>query len=67
VMARHFAERVGKLEADPEKQPALAFRLALGRSPTAAELEPLRRFGRQHGLANVCRVVMNLNEFVFVD
>jgi hypothetical protein len=67
VMAKHFAERVRKLEADPNRQAALALRLALGRSPTAEELQPLTSYGRQHGLANVCRVVMNLNEFVFVD
>jgi hypothetical protein len=67
VMAKHFAARVGNLEVDPHRQTALAFRLALGRSPTPAELEPLQRYGREHGLANLCRVLMNLNEFVFVD
>jgi hypothetical protein len=68
VMARHFAERVRGLEpADPSRQAAVAFRLALGRSPTTQELEPLAGYGREFGLPNLCRVILNLNEFVFVD
>jgi hypothetical protein len=67
VMAKHFAERVEKLRATPAEQAALAFRLALGRSPTAQEQATLARYCRDHGTANLCRLVLNLNEFVFVD
>ena len=67
VMAKHFAQRVRTLEPNAERQAATAFRLALGRAPTERELQPLQRYGREHGLANLCRVVLNLNEFVFVD
>jgi mono/diheme cytochrome c family protein len=67
VMAKHFAERVRREEPDSERQPATAFRLALGRTATRAELEPLAQYARTHGLENLCRVVMNLNEFIFVD
>jgi cytochrome c553 len=63
TMAKHTAARVGK-EADPI---AAAYRLALARPPTAAEHEALSKYAKQHGLANACRVVFNLNEFVFVD
>lgn len=44
-----------------------AYRLALGRSPVAAESEALQKFVQEHGLANLCRVIFNLNEFLFVD
>ena len=67
AMARHFAERVeiggGSIEAAVTR----AFRLALARSPNAAELRSLTEFARQNGLANTCRVILNLNEFAFVD
>ena len=43
------------------------FRLALGRRPTAAERDALAAYAKEHGLANACRVILNLNEFVFVD
>lgn len=67
VMARHFAERVARLGANEEEQVKAAVRLALGRDPTPAECEALTAYAREHGLANTCRVLLNLNEFVFVD
>jgi hypothetical protein len=67
VMARHFAARVASRESDPDAQVPVAFRLALGRSPTPEEQETLARHARQHGLPSMCRVLFNLSEFVFVD
>jgi hypothetical protein len=32
-----------------------------------AELRRLTAFAEQNGLANLCRLLFNLNEFVFVD
>jgi mono/diheme cytochrome c family protein len=43
-----------------------AFRRALGRSPAGNELKPLEELGTRHGLVQVCRVLFNANEFVFV-
>jgi hypothetical protein len=67
VMSRHFAERVSAETNDPDEQVQRMFRLALARSPTAEEQAALVGYLRQHGLANACRVVLNLNEFAFVD
>ncbi len=67
VMARHFAARVKKLGADTREQVTAAFRIALARSPTGRELDALTRYADRHGLANACRVILNLNEFAFVD
>lgn len=62
AMAQHFAARVAAGQGvDP------LFRIALQRDPTAAERTELARYAAQHGLANACRLVLNLNEFVFVD
>jgi mono/diheme cytochrome c family protein len=66
AMAKHFAERVEMLAADAGRV-AAAFRLALGRDPSAAERDALAAYAKEHGLANACRVILNLNEFVFVD
>ena len=67
VMAKHFATRVEKLGTTDAERVTAAFRLALGRAPTAKERDALTAYAKEFGLANACRVILNLNEFVFVD
>lgn len=67
AMARHFAERVGPPGTDPGAAIDEACRLALARPPTEFEARALGDYAQKHGLANACRVILNLNEFVFVD
>jgi hypothetical protein len=67
AMAPHFAARVEKSAAGLDAQVTTAVRLALGRDPSPMELERLAGYAREHGLANMCRLIFNLNEFVFVD
>jgi len=67
AMAKHFAARVEKLGATDAERMTAAYRLALGRAPTAKERDRLAAYAKEFGLANACRVVLNLNEFVFVD
>ena len=31
------------------------------------ELKALTNYAKKHGMANTCRAILNLNEFVFVD
>ena len=66
-MSRHTAKRVEAASADERQRVVLAFRLATSRSPTADEVEALSDYARQHGLTQTCRVILNLNEFAFVD
>ena len=48
-------------------QIARAYELALGRTPTEAEVKRLADYAEKHGLANACRLLFNCNEFLFVD
>ena len=66
-MAQHFAERVEKKGGDLSHRVTLAHRLALGREPRAEEILVLTEYARKHGLANLCRLIWNTNEFSFVD
>jgi hypothetical protein len=66
-MSERFAERVTAAEPRAERRPATAFRMALGRQPRPEELEPLVAFADRSGLPAVCRLILNLNEFSFVD
>jgi hypothetical protein len=62
-----FAGRLRTVSPDPERQVEAAYRLALCRPPTAAEREDLTAYARRHGMANACRLLLNCNEFLFVD
>ncbi|MBL9185558.1 MAG: DUF1553 domain-containing protein [Verrucomicrobiaceae bacterium] len=58
-MAKHFATHAGSVKQ--------AFLLALAREPNAEELTALEAYAKREGLENACRVILNLNEFSFVD
>ena len=61
-----FAQRVEEAEpGDAARQIDLAYRLAVGRSPDAKELELAREFIAARGLAGLTHVLLNLNEFVY--
>jgi hypothetical protein len=66
-MAEHAAQRFGTARRDPEGQVAAAVRVTLDRPPTADETRKLSEFTRTFGLAETCRLLFNLNEFVFID
>ena len=65
--AEHFAARIEKSSNDLPSQIETAYRLALGRDPTVEESKLLTEYAKQHGLANLCRLIFNTNEFLFVD
>jgi hypothetical protein len=67
VMAKHFAAELERSLADLDSQISMAFQLATGRPPTDTERRQLASYAEAHGLANTCRVLLNLNEFVFID
>lgn len=66
-MAEHFAERIRSMADRPDGRIAAAYRLALGRHATPEEIDVLLPVEREHGLANVCRILLNSNEFIFID
>lgn len=71
--ANYFSERVKKeAGAEPRKQIERAYALALSRRPTEDEIDMLREFmssvdSPDTGLVGMCRILMNTNEFIYVD
>jgi hypothetical protein len=66
--ARHFAARlVREVGDDPGRQIERAYALALCRPPTEQEMTQMREFLREESLEQMCRVIFNLNEFVYAD
>ena len=66
-MAELLAERVQGMADGPTDQLTHVIRLALGRDPSASELKLLAKVAQEHGMPNACRLILNMNEFVFVD
>jgi Protein of unknown function (DUF1553)/Protein of unknown function (DUF1549)/Planctomycete cytochrome C len=67
AMAGHLAGRLDREPGDLPSRIDRAFRLALSRPPLPVESQALAEHARRFGLANACRLIFNLNEFVFVD
>ena len=61
-----MADLISKLSDEAPTQTRLAFERSLLRSPTAGELTLGSQFLTSHSLAELCRALMNTNEFVFI-
>jgi hypothetical protein len=67
TMAERFAARLASEHADETAQLREGFALVSGRPPTDEELSLLKDYRATHGLENTCRMLLNLNEFLFVN
>jgi len=65
--SRHFAARLRTVGSNSHEQIAAAMQLLLSRDPTGEELQAFTGYIDKHGLENFCRLLFNLNEFVFVN
>jgi hypothetical protein len=65
--SEHLAARLQREAVDPSGQILRLYQLVLNREPTAVELQSVSAYAQQHGLANACRVLLNCNEFLFVN
>ncbi len=66
--AGYFAERVRSEAGDqPAAQVHRAFALAFARKPSVAEHAAATELAQARGLAQLCRMLLNTNEFVYVD
>jgi hypothetical protein len=66
-MAEHVAERVQGSSTSLPGQVNEAVRLCFGRTPTDIESSLFLAYAKQHGLANLARLLFNSNEFLFLD
>lgn len=63
--ARCFASRVENEYPDSSSRITRIYRLALGRSPTPAEIKRAHALAAEQGLETVCWILLNANEFVY--
>jgi hypothetical protein len=62
-----MAKRLEALTPNPDSLVTECVWRLWNRAPTSLEIEDLSAFVKQHSLAELCRVLMNSNEFLFVD
>ncbi|HEX4951625.1 MAG TPA: PSD1 and planctomycete cytochrome C domain-containing protein [Blastocatellia bacterium] len=68
MQSQHFAARLQQEKPhDLAAQIERAIWLAFGRKATPTEQQKYAAFARNYGLPNLCRVLLNLNEFAFAD
>ena len=67
VMSQRFADRLQQEAATDEQRVLLAFQLVTGRHAEPAETAEMLQFAAAHGWPALCRLLLNLNEFVFVE
>jgi hypothetical protein len=65
--SRRFAQVLREHSAETGEQIRLAYLRALGRTPRPDEIELLSGYAGEHGLENLCRLIFNSNEFLFVE
>lgn len=65
--SEYLAQRLRAKASSAEQQIELAFQLLFGRPVTAEELQLTEPLVRGQGLMHLCRVLLNTNEFVYVD
>jgi hypothetical protein len=63
----HFARRLEALSPDLNERIKAACELAYGRPALPGEITMLSDYARRHGLENLCRLIINSNEFLFVN
>ena len=66
VHSQATAERLARETPELDAQIETLWQLAYQRRPDASELDQLRVYVDKHGLAALCRIVFNSNEFLFV-
>jgi Protein of unknown function (DUF1549)/Protein of unknown function (DUF1553)/Planctomycete cytochrome C len=63
----HIAAQVANKTKQPTDQVGALFHLMFQRSPNERESAAFTTFVRRHGLANACHVLLNSNEFFYID
>lgn len=66
-MAEKFAQRLKSQAKILPNQVDWGFNLVTGRLATPDEHSALLGYANEHGLANFCRVLFNLSEFIYLD
>ena len=63
----HLAAKIFSTSTVANAQTAAAFQQILMRNPSAEEIDRFTTYIQNHGLANACQLLLNTNEFLYLD
>jgi hypothetical protein len=63
----HMARRLEAIAPEVDGRVGALIQLAYGRQAAPDEQSMLAAYARRHGLENLCRLIVNSNEFLFVN
>jgi hypothetical protein len=67
VHSKALAASLEKASKDRDRQIEIACERVWGRPPTMEERDEMKKYADKHGMANLCRLLFNSNEFLFVN
>jgi hypothetical protein len=65
--SEHIAARLEQFTPDPTDRIQIGCEMIFGRPATPREVELVTQYSAKHGLANAVRMLLNSNEFMFVN
>jgi hypothetical protein len=65
--SEHIAQRLKKSFPDLDTQINQFYQLALSRPATASEISLITTYAKKYGLPNAIRMLLNTNEFMFLN
>ena len=65
--SEHLAGRLAATATDPPARIDALYDLVCNRPPTPDERRAVLAYAEKHGLPNACRLLLNSNEFMFVN
>ncbi len=65
--SEHLSARIATIAKSLDEQIIAACQLAFARSPDKSEIRMMSDYAAKHGLTNLCRLLLNSNEFLFLD
>ena len=65
--SEHLAQRLERESRDLDSQIERASQLLFARGPTEVERSEFKAYANKHGMANLCRLLLNTNEFMFLN
>ena len=65
--SEELAQLLKDTRVSVDEQVVRAVEMAYGQSASPQQVQALRAYAVRHGLANLCRLIFNSNEFLFVN
>jgi hypothetical protein len=67
LQCEELGKRLARTQGSTREQVKAAIELAYGHVAAADEIDVLSAYAERHGLANLCRLIINSNQFIYIN